>query len=509
MYESSGVAVNPQNGSLAGADGCDLSASWDRVRGFLKREFGDSAYRTWVVPMTLVAAVEGEVRLAVPTRFMRDWVMNHYGDRIRSLWAAEDSSIRYVDFIVESAPAPAPPARAGQDADRAEGASDPAAGQRPAEAGAPRPAARASRTMVRVAAEGGAEGADSAPAPLDDGISAPLDPRFTFDNFVVGKPNEFAYAAAKRVADSTGVAFNPLFLYGGVGLGKTHLMHAIARGIREASPHRRVIYLSAEQFMHRFIRALRQQDTMSFKEQFRSVEVLMVDDIQFISGKDSTQEEFFHTFNALVDQGSQIVLSADKSPTDLENIGARLRSRMACGLVADLHPTTYELRLGILESKAEHMGVSVPEKVLEFIAHKIASNGREVEGALIRLIAHAQLVGRDLTLETAQDVLHDLLRTYDKRVTVDEIQKKVAEHFKIRLADMHSARRARAVARPRQVAMYLCKQLTSRSLPEIGKSFGGRDHTTVMHAVRKVEELILADGTFAEDVELLRRMLEA
>ncbi|WP_242390645.1 chromosomal replication initiator protein DnaA [Pararhodospirillum photometricum] len=340
-------------------------------------------------------------------------------------------------------------------------------------------------------------------------MSAPLDPRYTFDNFVVGKPNEFAYAAAKRVAETAGMSFNPLFLYGGVGLGKTHLMHAIARCVRQNQPLRRVIYLSAEQFMHRFIRALRQQDTLSFKEQFRSVDVLMVDDIQFISGKDSTQEEFFHTFNALVDQGAQIVLSADKSPTDLDHIGQRLRSRMSCGLVADLHPTTYELRLGILESKAEQMGVPVPPRVLEFIAHKVTTNGREVEGALIRLVAHAQLVGRALTVETAQEVLHDLVRAHDRRVTIEDIQKRVADHFKIRLADMHSARRARAVARPRQVAMYLSKQLTSRSLPYIGKNFGGRDHTTVMHAIRKIEELMAGDPSFAEDVDLLRRMLEA
>ncbi|MCA1941854.1 MAG: chromosomal replication initiator protein DnaA, partial [Caenispirillum bisanense] len=345
--------------------------------------------------------------------------------------------------------------------------------------------------------------------PVVDDLSAPLDPRYTFDNFVVGKPNEFAYAAANRVADSDMVSFNPLFLYGGVGLGKTHLMHAIAHRLRERRPDRRVIYMSAEKFMYSFVRALRHQDTISFKEQFRTVDVLMIDDVQFISGKDSTQEEFFHTFNALVDQGRQIVISADKSPNDLEEIGARLRSRMASGLVADIHPTTYELRLGILDSKAEQMGVEVPVKVKEFLAHKITSNARELEGALTRLVAHAQLVGRELSLETAHEVLADLLRAYDRRVTIEEIQKKVAEHFQIRISDMHSARRARAVTRPRQVAMYLAKQLTSRSLPEIGRKFGGRDHTTVMHAVKKVEELMGQDPAFAEDVNLLRRMLES
>ena len=285
-------------------------------------------------------------------------------------------------------------------------------------------------------------------------------------------------------------------------------MHAIAWAILERHPSRRVLYLSAEKFMYQFIRALRYKDTMAFKEQFRSVDVLMIDDVQFISGKDSTQEEFFHTFNALVDQNRQVVISADKSPSDLEGLEERLRSRLGWGLVADLHPTTYELRLGILQSKAENQGVRVPSKVLEFLAHKITSNVRELEGALTRIIAHATLVGREISLESTQELLQDLLRANDRRVTIEEIQKRVAEHFNIRVADMHSARRARAVARPRQVAMYLAKQLTQRSLPEIGRKFGGRDHTTVMHAVKKVEELRQIDRGFAESVELLRRMLE-
>jgi chromosomal replication initiator protein len=246
---------------------------------------------------------------------------------------------------------------------------------------------------------------------------------------------------------------------------------------------------------------------MAFKEQFRSVDVLMIDDIQFICGKDSTQEEFFHTFNALVDQNRLIVISADKSPSDLEGMEERLRSRLGWGLVADIHPTTYELRLGILQAKADTLRVQVPPKVLEFLAHKISSNVRELEGALNRIVAHAELVGRPIAIETTQEVLSDLLRANDRRVTIDEIQRKVAEHFNMRVADMHSERRARAVARPRQIAMFLAKQLTQRSLPEIGRKFGGRDHTTVMHAVRKVEELMATDQTFAEDIELLRRTL--
>ena len=340
-----------------------------------------------------------------------------------------------------------------------------------------------------------------------------LDHRFIFENFVVGKPNELAHAAARRVAEACAcpghsVPFNPLFLYGGVGLGKTHLMHAVAWYVRKHASDRKIIYLSAEKFMYQFIRALRYKSTMDFKDQFRSVDLLMIDDVQFIIGKESTQEEFFHTFNALVDANRQIVISADKSPSDLEGMEERMRSRLGWGLVADLHPTTYELRLGILQSKAEQSGLRISPKVMEFLAHKITSNVRELEGALNRIAAHAQLVGRAITLESAQEVLHDLLRAHDRRVTIDEIQKRVAEHYNIRLADMHSARRARAVARPRQVAMYLCKQLTPRSLPEIGRKFGGRDHTTVMHAVRKIEELRSTDRTLAEDIELLRRMLE-
>jgi chromosomal replication initiator protein len=454
-----------------------VQAQWNRVRGRLRDEYGEAAFKSWLNPLTLAEVRDGQVRMGVPTRFLRDWVATHYGDRIRALWSKEDASISVVDIVVLPGVAKAAPA------------------------GAPPALKTVATAPVHVDAAGVAGAAEE--------IGAPLDPRYTFDNFVVGKPNEFAYAAARRVAESDLVSFNPLFLYGGVGLGKTHLMHAVAWHIRERSPQRSVIYLSAEKFMYRFVRALRFQDTMAFKEQFRSVDVLMIDDVQFIGGKDSTQEEFFHTFNSLVDQGRQIIISADKSPSDLQGMEERLRSRLGCGLVADIHATTYELRLGIIGAKAEQLGVDVPRKVAEFLAHKITSNVRELEGALNRVVAHAQLVGRDISLETTQEVLHDLLRANDRRITIEEIQKKVAEHFNIRLADMHSARRARQVARPRQVAMYLAKQLTSRSLPEIGRKFGGRDHTTVMHAVKKIEELRSADSSFAEDIELLRRMLES
>ena len=451
--------------------GEEVQSQWARVRAKLRREFGDAAYRSWLRNMTLQGIDAGRAKITVPTRFLRDWVAAHYADRIRALWNAENAAVTAIDMLI---------------------------------AGSSNPVVELPEPTPR----------ESVEATDEKDISAPLDPRFTFENFVVGKPNELAHAASRRVAEAQvganrSVPFNPLFLYGGVGLGKTHLMHAIAWYIRTHDPKRKVLYLSAEKFMYQFIRALRFKDTMAFKEQFRSVDVLMIDDVQFIAGKDTTQEEFFHTFNTLVDQNRQIVISADKSPTDLEGMEERMRSRLGWGLVADIHPTTYELRLGILQAKAERSRAAVPPKVLEFLAHRITSNVRELEGALTRIYAHAQFVGRELTLETSQDVLHDLLRANDRRVTIDEIQKRVAEHYNIRLADMHSARRARAVARPRQVAMYLCKQLTPRSLPEIGRKFGGRDHTTVMHAVRKIEELRTSDRAMAEDIELLRRMLES
>ena len=450
---------------------------WHRVVNQLKDEVGDTAYRSWLQSLRVDRVDDGEAVVAAPTRFFRDWVETHYAGRLLSLWRLENPAVDRLSVIVDP------------------------------------------RVTARVRAPAAAPPSAEPPGPAelaeDRGhLSAPLDPRFTFENFVVGKPNELANAAARRVAEACAspvhtVPFNPLFLYGGVGLGKTHLMHAIAWHVRRHAPGRKVIYLSAEKFMYQFIRALRFRSTIDFKEAFRSVDLLMIDDVQFISGKESTQEEFFHTFNALVDQNRQIVITADKSPADLAGLEERMRSRLGWGLAADIHPTTYELRLGILQSKAEQAGLRLPQKVMEFLAHKIVSNVRELEGALNRLTAQTQLVGRDITLESAQDQLHDLLRANERRVTIDEIQKRVAEHFNLKMVDMVSARRARVVARPRQVAMYLAKQLTQRSLPEIGRKFGGRDHTTVMHAVRRIEELLTSDRALTEDVELLRRMLQS
>lgn len=484
-----------------------LAAQWTRIRGRLQSEVGEVEYRTWLRQMTLAGVDGDEVTVHLPTRFLRDWVRGHYADKLNALWQAENRRVRRVDIRVGTGAPSHLDAVAGASGDAGLAASEQAivAEVRP-EAGF-----GAASAPVPYAAAGAEAGKDARAEARSD-LVAPLDGRFTFESFVVGKPNEFAYACARRVAERpSSPGFNPLFLYGGVGLGKTHLMHAIGLELtrRDGPAPTQVAYMSAEKFMYRFIAAIRAQSTMEFKEQLRSVDVLMIDDLQFLIGKDNTQEEFFHTFNALVDAGKQIVVSADKSPSDLSGLEDRLRTRLGCGMVADLHATTFELRISILEAKALRAGVEVPPKVLEFLAHKITSNVRELEGSLNRLLAHANLFDRPITLESTQEVLHDILKAHDRRVTIEEIQKRVAEHWNIRLTDMSSARRARAVARPRQVAMYLAKQLTSRSLPEIGRKFGNRDHTTVMHAVSRVAELMEQDSDFAERVELLRRMLES
>ena len=459
-----------------------VSKAWARARAGLRSEFGAEAFRSWIGPLTLEAVRGGTAVLSIKSRFLRDWVSSNYREQILRHFKAELPAIEAVDLV----------ARAG-----APGTGAPPAAE--AGGGADGRAQDPDRAQARV--DGAADDdADSTP-------SLPLEPRYTFDSFVVGKPNELACAAAQRVAEADDIPFNPLFIHGGVGLGKTHLMHAMAWRIRERAPWRRVAYISAEKFMYRFIRALRFKDTLAFKEQFRSVDLLMIDDVQFMSDKGATQEEFFHTFNALMDERRQVVVSADKSPSDLSGIEERLVSRFNWGLVADVHPTTYELRLSILQAKAARMPCRFPDKVLEFVAHKIQSNVRELEGALNRMAAHASLIGRDLTIEMAADVLKDMLRANERHITIEEIQRSVCAHFNIKMTDMSSARRARAVARPRQIAMYLAKMLTSRSLPEIGRKFGNRDHTTVMHAVRKIEELRAIDPSINEDVEILIRTL--
>ncbi|MEL6642521.1 MAG: chromosomal replication initiator protein DnaA [Pseudomonadota bacterium] len=449
--------------------------TWGHLRESLIGTVGKNNYTNWIEPLEFAALENGVATFNVPTQFMGTWVSRNFGDQILRVLNTSGEPVARVAFEVTNIDAV--PEQKTNGVDMSE------------------------------------KTATLAPASVDL-PGAPLDARFTFDSFVVGKPNELAHAAAKRVAEGGPVTFNPLFLYGGVGLGKTHLMHAIAWDLQSRSPDLRVVYLSAEQFMYRFVQALRDKEMIGFKQLFRSVDVLMVDDVQFIAGKDATQEEFFHTFNALVDQNKQIILSADRAPTEIRGIEDRIVSRMQSGLVVDLHPTNYELRLGILQQKVDQYSDQFPnleiaDGVLEFVAHRISTNVRVLEGALMRLFAFGSLVGREITLELAQDCLADILRASDRKITVEEIQRKVSDHYNIRLSDLIGPKRVRTFARPRQIAMYLSKQLTARSLPEIGRRFGGRDHTTVMHGVKRIEELKMKDSQIAEDLELLRRSLEA
>ncbi len=444
---------------------------WTKLKISLKKSIGENNFNNWLSPINFSYVDEDMAVFTVPTNFLGNYVSQNWGDLITAQISSENNKISRIKFEVDTK-------------SNNFGDSQPS-----------------SPAHINVQKDNELAGAQ-------------LDKRFTFDAFVVGKPNELAHAAARRVAEGGDVSFNPLFLYGGVGLGKTHLMHAIAWELSNRRPDLNVLYLSAEQFMYRFVQALRERKMMDFKQLFRSVDILMVDDVQFIAGKGSTQEEFFHTFNALVDQSKQIIISGDRAPGEIKDLEDRIKSRLQSGLVVDLHPTDYELRLGILQSKVERQkqqypDLSIDNNVLEFLALRISTNVRVLEGALTRLFAFASLIGRHITLEVAQDCLADVLRASERKITVEEIQRKVSEHYNIRLSDMIGPKRLRTYARPRQIAMFLSKQLTSRSLPEIGRRFGGRDHTTVMHGVRRIEELRAQDGQIAEDLEMLRRALEA
>ena len=453
---------------------------WADVCNELQSAIGKNNFKSWIEPIEFDRIDARIARFRVPTNFFGTWVSQKFGDVILRHLHGAGLAVDRLEFLVQSTP------------------QTPNTPQTPA-VGAP----------VQSAPDLSAAISADADIPLSN-----LNPAYTFENFIVGKPNELAHAAARRVAEGGPVAFNPLFLYGGVGLGKTHLMHAIAWELTKNKPNQRIHYLSAEQFMYRFVRALREKDTIGFKQMFRSVDVLMVDDVQFIAGKNSTQEEFFHTFNALVELGKQIIISGDRAPVDMEDLDSRIASRLQCGLVVDLHPTDYELRLGILQSKLEtqrqrYRDLKIADGVLEFIAHRVSSNVRVLEGALTRLCAFADLVGAEITLDLTQECLSDILRATSRKVTMDEIIKKTCDYYKVRPADLMSPNRARNIVRPRQMAMYLCKKYTTRSLPEIGRKFGGRDHTTILHGVRKIEELMSTDSQFVEDAELLRRLLEA
>ena len=462
----------------------DIKSSWDRTLSVLRAELGEATFSSWFKHIEFGELIKNKLVLYVPTKFMKDWIHTHYSDRILTILKNDDIRVSSIIFELQKFKIP----------------------KNKEETAIQKTVKHSKSTTASkfVADKSGDH---------NSMLGAPLDPNLSFENFVVGGSNELAYAAAKRITEVENVSFNPLFLYGGVGLGKTHLMHAMALEIKKNWPERKVLYLSAEKFMYQFIKALRFKDTMSFKQQFRSVDVLMVDDIQFIAGKDSTQEEFFHTFNTLIDHNHQVVISADRSPVDLDGIEERIRSRLGWGLVTDIHASDYELRLGVLQTKAKKHNEDNPEiiiddNILEFLAQRIDSNIRVLEGALNRVIAYSSFVKKPLTIEMAQEVLKDLIRASQRRITIDDIQRKVADYYNIRLSDLLSARRSRTIARPRQVAMYLSKLLTTRSLPEIGRKFGGRDHTTVIHAVKRIESLQDSDSAINEEVDILSRALE-
>lgn len=456
-----------------GAAPSPVEAAWDAIRASLRKSIGVRTFDGWLKPLSLGGfdADNGTVTLAAPSDFMANWVSTHFSEQLVQAWRAMLPQVEAVKIDAIDSARPALFAIA--------------AAETPA---TPEPTV--------------------SPTPAASG-STPLEPRYTFESFVVGKANEVAYNAARTLAEGGAVAFNPLFLHGGTGLGKTHLMHAIGQEYLARHPKARVVYMSAEKFMFEFVAAMRAKDTFSFKQWLRAADVLLIDDVQFIAGKESTQEEFFHTMNELISAGRRLVISADRSPQDLDGIESRILSRLSWGLVADVNPADFELRLNIIVKKLESMPqAAVPEDVVMFLARRISANVRELEGALNRVVAYALLSGKPIDIEFTQATLADLLRANQRRVTIDEIQRRVSDHYRIRQAEMSSARRAREVARPRQIAMYLAKQLTPRSLPEIGRRFGGRDHTTVIHAVRQIEKLRQTDAELDADVRLLLRQLE-
>jgi chromosomal replication initiator protein len=465
----------------------DVRQKWQRVTQRLRAELGEDLYSSWFARMEIEEFNRGRLAVSVPTRFLKSWIEAHYLARLQKSGAAELGDLEDVHVRVRSrGPAPCasePPARRP----------DPAAG----------------RGLVPVAAA----------APLHASFAAERagsDPSQTFDSFVVGASNQLAHAAACRVADAAAgapISFNPLFLHAQAGLGKTHLLNAVCQRIGERRPDRKVIFLSAERFMYSFVMALRQKDTIAFKDRFQAVDVMLIDDFQFLQGK-TMQQEFCYAFNSLVDAKRQVVVAADAPPAQLDAIDHRMRSRLMGGLVVDIEVPDLDLRRRILHSRYELLrragGIAeIPEEVLEFIANRIAGGGRELEGALNRIAAYQQFNQAPANLDLAALVLRDMQAAPDQaRVRIDDILKVVGCHFNVARTDILSPRRARSVVMPRQVGMYLAKKLTARSLPEIGRRFGGRDHSTVLHAVRKIEEQIKTDDKLAREVALLIRLVE-
>ncbi|MFZ5734599.1 MAG: chromosomal replication initiator protein DnaA [Pseudomonadota bacterium] len=463
---------------------------WARVKGRLRTSVGEDIYSSWFARMDLESVHEECVYMTVPTVFLRSWIQSHYTDRVLSCWQAELPDVKRVNVSVRSAMRAAAPVKEAP----------PVADVRRAD----RPVAE-----LRV-------GASAPVSASHDALGgSPLDPRLTFSSFVMGRSNTLAHAAARQVAEGRRgdpVMFNPLYIHAGVGLGKTHLLQAVTWA-GNSSPDRKVLYLTAEKFMYGFVAALKAQNSLAFKEALRGIDVLIIDDLQFLQGK-TIQGEFCHTLNALIDAGRQVVVAADRPPSDLEALDDRVRSRLAGGLVVEMGSLGEELRLEILRSRVNaarvhHAGFDVPEPVLDYLAKAITHNGRDLEGAVNRLLAHSKLNAQPVTLEMAEREVRDLVRPQEpKRVKIEDIQRVVARQYNVSRSDLLSSRRTANVVRPRQVAMYLSKVLTLRSLPEIGRRFGGRDHTTVLHAVRKIEALVGKDNSLADEVELLKRQLQ-
>jgi chromosomal replication initiator protein len=465
---------------------------WQQVKKRLRVELGEDVFSSWFARTELENADNGTIRLSVPTRFLRNWIQSHYSEKVLGLWQAEDPLVSRLELSVRSATV------------------------RPLAIKPKAPDAQLHVREPREATLNGTEVRASVPfMTVHEALGgSPLDPRLTFETFIVGRSNTLANAAARQVATSRRgdpLMFNPLYVHSGVGLGKTHLLQAITWAGNGGE--RKVLYLTAERFMYGFVSALRTQTTLAFKEAVRAIDVLMIDDLQFLQGR-STQAEFCHTLNALIDAGRQVVIASDRPPADLESLDDRVRSRLAGGLVVEIGSLGEELRLEILKSRIaaaciHHPGFDVPAPVLAFIAKSVTHNGRDLEGAVNRLLAHSKLTGQPVTLEMAEHEMRDLIRPAEpKRVRIEDIQRVVARQYNVSRADLLSSRRTANVVRPRQVAMYLAKVLTLRSLPEIGRRFGGRDHTTVLHAVRKIETLAGNDSAFAEEIESLKRQLQ-
>jgi chromosomal replication initiator protein len=485
-----------------GRNGIDVSAAWGRVKRRLRAELGEDVFASWFARLELEEVSGGVARLTVPTRFLKSWIESHYLDRVLTTFRAEAEGVGRIEVGVRGPSAPSRPvANAGKPSPTSGPLTRLHATATPAALQGPGPMVETEIAVPR---------GESAAVDLN---GAPLDARLTFASFVVGRSNALAHAAAERIArnDGEGALYNPLYVHAGVGLGKTHLLHAAGHAARESG--RRVIYLTADRFMYGFVNALKTQSALAFKEKLRAIDLLILDDVQFIQGK-SIQTEFGHTLNALIDSGRQVVVASDRPPTELETLDERVRSRLAGGLVVEIGTLDEGLRTSILSARLaavrqSHPNFEVSPAVSAYVARAITANGRDLEGAVNRLLAHATLTGAPVTVETAESAIRDLVKNREpKRVKIEDIQKLVASRYNVSRSDILSERRTAAVVKPRQIAMYLSKVLTLRSLPEIGRRFGGRDHTTVLHAVRKIEKQIGEDAVLGDEVELLKRMLQ-